>query len=59
MNMDHLILGVHGVVAVAFFLVAGFGVAAGEPILGAAVQGGMGLLVLVLGVALYRIRQRQ
>lgn len=59
MEMKHLILGVHGVIAIAFLVIAALGAASGESVIGVGIRAGMALMVGGLGIALFRLRDRR
>lgn len=59
MEMKHLILGVHVVVALAFLGIAGLGAVSGDSAVAVGIRVGMALMVGGLGVALFRMRDRR
>lgn len=59
MKAEHLVLGVHAVVALAFFAVAGRGVLSGPVTDGPLSRMLMGVLVLGVGIVVFEFHRRQ
>lgn len=59
MKAEHLLLGVHTVVALAFFAVAGRGALSGPISDGPLSRAAMGLLVLGVGIVVFEFHRRQ